>query len=283
MAMASRRFRGLGPHGFHSVAYTEWRAAQAERTVVCVHGLSRNGRDFDSLAAALAGERRVACPDIVGRGQSDWLAVAADYGYPQYCADMAALIARLGVEEVDWVGTSMGGLIGMMLAAQPKSPVRRLVMNDIGPFVPKAALQRIGGYVGKDPRFATVDALEAYLREIYAGFGPLADDHWRHLAEISARPVGGGFGLAYDPAIGLPFEDPEAIEDVDLWALWDAITCPVLLLRGAESDILLAETADEMTARGPKATLHTIAGVGHAPALMDGAQIEVVRDWLLRP
>ena len=283
MAMASRRFRGLGPHGFHSVAYTEWGAPQAERTVVCVHGLSRNGRDFDSLAAALSGERRVVCPDIVGRGHSDWLEVKADYGYPQYCADMAALIARLGVEELDWVGTSMGGLIGMMLAAQPGTPIRRLVMNDIGPFVPRAALQRIGGYVGKDPRFETIDALEAYLREIYAGFGVLADHQWRHLAEISARPVAGGYGLAYDPAIGLPFADAEAIEDVDLWALWDAVACPVLLLRGAESDILLAETADEMTSRGPEAQLHTVGRVGHAPALMDGTQIDAVRDWLLQP
>ncbi len=280
MEMASRSFLGLGPHGFHRVGYTEWGDADAARTVVCVHGLTRNGRDFDHLAAALAGEARVVCPDVAGRGASDWLPVAEDYGYPQYCADMAALIARLGVAQVDWVGTSMGGLIGMMLAAQPKTPIRRLVLNDVGPFVPKAALERLGGYVGKDPRFADLEGLEAYLREIYMDFGALSDDQWRHLAEHSARQTEAGLGLAYDPAIGAPLADPETLEDVDIWPVWDAITCPVLLLRGRESDVLPAEVAAEMTGRGPGADLRNFDSIGHAPALMDAEQIALIRQWL---
>lgn len=283
MTMASRGFLGLGTHGFHRVAYTEWGAeadaAESRRAVVCVHGLTRNGRDFDMLAAGLEDAFRVVCPDMVGRGKSDWLPEADAYGYPQYLADMTALIARLDVAHVDWVGTSMGGLIGMMMAAQPKSPIRRLVVNDIGPMIPKAALERIGAYAGADPRFETIDQVEAHIRERYAPFGALSDEQWRHMAETSGRTVDGGYALACDRAIGAPFlEKPP--EDFEIWAVWDAIRCPVLVLRGADSDVLTAETARAMTERGPGATIHEIAGVGHAPALMAADQIALVRDWL---
>ena len=272
---------GLGPHGFHRIAYVEWGDARGE-AVVCVHGLTRNGRDFDRLAAALAASRRVVCPDVVGRGQSDWLADPAGYGYPQYCADMAALVARLGVATVDWVGTSMGGLIGLMLAAMPRSPIRRLVLNDVGPFLPRAALGRIAGYVGKDPDFADLDDCEAYLRRVHAPFGPLADDDWRHLASHGhRRDAAGRLRLAYDPAIARAFAGEPA--DIDLWSLWDRVTCPVLVLRGGQSDLLLAETATAMTARGPRARLVEFAEAGHAPALMAAHQIAVVHDWLLAP
>ncbi len=273
---------GLSAGGFHRVTYGAWGEAGAARTVVCVHGLTRSGRDFDALAAALAEAGcRVVCPDVVGRGESDWLADPAGYGYPQYLADMNALIARLDVEEVDWVGTSMGGLIGMMLAAQPKSPLRRLVINDVGPFIPKASLERIGEYLGKDPLFADRAAAEAYFREVHAPFGALTDAQWAHLTEHSIRPAeAGGFRLRYDPRIAQAF-DPQKVEDVDLWAVWDALALPVLALRGAESDLLLAETAVEMTRRGPKADLAEFAGCGHAPTLMDEAQISAVRDFLL--
>jgi pimeloyl-ACP methyl ester carboxylesterase len=271
---------GLGPHGFHRVAYVEWGERAAPRTLVCAHGLTRNGRDFDRLATALADAFRVVCPDVVGRGRSDWLTQAEGYGYPQYLADMAALIARLDVLEVDWVGTSMGGLIGMMLAAQPNTPIRRLVLNDVGPFLPKAALERIAGYVGQDPRFETLEALEAYLRRVHAPFGPLPDAAWRHLAEHGHRRLpDGGFGLAYDPAIGAAFR--QGVQDVDLWSVWDAVRCPVLVLRGAESDLLSAETAAEMERRGPRARVVTFPGIGHAPALVAEDQIAVVRGWLL--
>jgi len=279
--MRTESVLGLGPHGFHRIAYTEWGEASAPRTLLCVHGLTRNGRDFDRFASALSDRWRVICPDMPGRGRSDWLP-APDYTYPQYMADMNALIARLGATEVDWVGTSMGGLIGMNLAAQPNSPIRRLVLNDVGPFIPKAALERIAQYAGKEPRFASLEELEAYLRKVHAPFGLTNDHDWRHLALQGYRRLdGGGFGLAYDPAIGEAFLGRE-LKDVDLWAVWDAVRCPVLVLRGVDSDLLLAKTATEMKERGPKAAVAEIAGAGHAPALVTEDRIAVVRNWLLQ-
>ena len=285
------------------MTYREFGAPDADRVVICVHGLTRNGRDFDTLAAALAEAGcRVVCPDIVGRGESSWLSDPAGYAFPQYLADMTVLLARLEAEAVDWIGTSMGGLIGMTMAAQSGTaqsgtaqfgtPLRRLVLNDVGPFLPKAALARIGTYVGHDPRFANLEAAEAYVRDVHAGFGALADHEWRHLTEISVAAAEGGGGgegggegegalrLRYDPGIGAAFHAAPP-EDVDLWAVWDRLTVPTLVLRGADSDLLLPETAAEMTRRGPRAELTEIAGCGHAPALMDPAQVARVRDWLL--
>ena len=272
---------GLSPAGFHRLAYTEFGQAGGNGLppLICVHGLTRNGRDFDLLAGALQTRRRVVCPDIVGRGRSDWLPDPALYGYPQYLAGMSALIARLDAPAVDWVGTSMGALIGMMLAAQPNSPIRRLVVNDAGPSIPAASLQRIAGYVGADPSFPALDALESYLRQIHAPFGPLTDRQWAHLAEHSARRRDDGMlGLAYDPTIAAAFSGE--IEDVDLWPVWDRIECPVLVLRGAESDLLTADVAREMGTRGPTSRLVDIPGCGHAPALMAEDQIAIVREWL---
>lgn len=278
--MREKSFLGLTAVGYHRVVYDEWGLADPSPAVVCVHGLTRNARDFDSLAPALAEDgRRVACPDVVGRGRSDWLRNADLYGYPQYVADMTALIARLDVESVDWVGTSMGGLIGMMIAAMPRSPIRRLVLNDVGPFVPKAALDRIAGYVG-DPVFADMAELEAAMRVNSEGFGPLTDAQWQHLARHSARRRDDGtYGLAYDPEIARPLHETE-LTDVAVWPVWDAIRCPVLLLRGGRSDVLLAETAEEMTTRGPPTEVVLLPECGHAPMLMDDGQIAVVRDWL---
>jgi pimeloyl-ACP methyl ester carboxylesterase len=282
MPMTENSYLSLGAHGFHRIVYGEW-GSDAARTVVCVHGLTRNGRDFDALAEALQTDFRIVCPDLPGRGRSHWLPVATEYGPPAYLADMAALIARLGEDEVDWVGTSLGGLLGMMLAAQPNNPIRRLVLNDIGAFVGKEALRRISGYVGTDPLFADLDALEGYLREVHAPFGPLTDAQWRHLATHSARPdpAGDGFRLHYDPGLAAPFK-AGFDADVDLWPLWDAIACPVLILRGADSDILSHETAETMLTRGPEAELIEFPGIGHAPMLMDPAQITAVREFLLR-
>ena len=279
MNPVEQRFLGLGIGGFHRLAYVEWGVDRARPPVLCVHGLTRNGRDFDVLAAELAGAgRRVVCPDVAGRGRSDRLANPALYGYPQYLGDAAALIARLDAPVVDWVGTSMGGLIGMMLAAQPNTPIRRLVLNDVGPFIPKAALERIGSYVGLDPVFADLAALEAHLRRVHAPFGPLSDGQWAHLARHSAWPrPDGTLGLAYDPGIAAAFTG--ALNDVDLWAVWGMIRCPILVIRGAESDLLTAETAARMAAR-PDTTLLTIPGCGHAPALMDPDQTGPIRDWL---
>lgn len=272
---------GLSAHGFHRMHYVEWGDATSPRVLVCVHGLTRNARDFDVLAEALSDRHRVVCPDVVGRGRSDRLAEAEDYGYAQYMADMTALVARLAVERVDWLGTSMGGLLGLMLAAQPGTPVDRLILNDVGPLVPKAALERIAAYIGDDPHFADFAEAEAYLRRVHAPFGRLTDGQWRHLTEHSLRAdPQGGYRLAYDPAIAAPLRQAEEIEDIDLWHLWDAVRGPVLALRGAESDLLTAETAAEMTRRGPGAELVEFTGCGHAPALMDDRQVRTIREWL---
>lgn len=282
MPMTERSLLCLNPKGFHTIAYTDW-GVPGRPALVCVHGMTRNGRDFDALAAALEDHRRVVCPDVAGRGKSDWLPDYRTYGYPQYMADMTALIARLDVDAVDWVGTSMGGLVGMMLAAQPNTPIRRLVINDIGPFIPKVFLLRLRDYVGKDPRFPDRNALEAYLRQVHAPFGPLDGGQWRHLAEHGARPLAeGGFGLAYDPAIATAAFTGDEPEDVEMWDIWDRVACPVLVLRGARSDLLLPETVERMGRRGPGCDVEEIEGCGHAPALMDQSQISIVGKWLDR-
>jgi pimeloyl-ACP methyl ester carboxylesterase len=251
--------------------------------VLCVHGLSRNGRDFDYLAAALQTKRHVICPDLAGRGRSDWLNDKQNYSFPTYCADITALLARLGGNSFDWVGTSLGGLIGLVMAAQPNSPIRRLVINDAGPFISKTAPQRILTYLGKAPAFASLAAAERYFREVLAPSGVLRDEHWAHLTKHGVRKApGGGYAVAYDPGIAAPMRSARAL-DVEMWELWDRITCPVLLLRGAHSDVLSRKTAEEMCRRGPPTELVEFPDVGHAPALMNAEQIGVVKDWLLAP
>ncbi len=278
----------LGPRGFAAVAYAEWGGPDAKRVAICAHGLTRNGRDFDWLAPALAARGwRVLCPDMPGRGRSAWLAEPGDYGYPLYNAVGSALIARAGADDVAWVGTSMGGIVGMMLAAQPGTPVARLVLNDVGALIPKASLERIATYVGNDLHFADSATLEAYLRRVHAPFGALTDAQWRHMAAFGARPAEqGGLRLHYDPAIALPFKQQEP-QDVTLWPVWEQVACPTLIIRGQLSDLLPAEVAAEMTTRGCAAragavSLVEIAGCGHAPALMDDAQIATVADFLER-
>ena len=222
------------------------------------------------------------CPDMPGRGESDWLADKRDYALPTYMADCAALIARLEVDRVDWLGTSMGGIIGLNLAAQAGSPIRRLIVNDIGMFIPAEGLCRIARYVGKDPRFADAAAAEAYLHQTMATFGIRRPADWRRITEISTRPAeGGGLRLHYDPGIAETFAQAE-IQDVSFWPVWDLIRCPVLILRGENSDILPRQTAVEMTERGPKAELIEFKGCGHAPPLLDPDQIVVVRRWLAK-
>ncbi len=270
----------LGPHGFHRVAYTQWGQPDNPWVVGCVHGLTRNGRDFDTLAQRLAVHARVLCPDVAGRGVSDWLTHPEDYGYPLYLSDMAALIARSGAEQVDWVGTSMGGLIGMLMAAQPGNPIRRLVVNDVGPFIPKAALERIAAYVGVEARFDSLQALEAHLRLVHAPFGPLSGAQWAHLAAHGARTrPDGSLGLAYDPGIVNAFRT--AVSDVDLWPVWRAIAAPVLITRGARSDLLLADTARRMIDTAPSGSrLVEFEGIGHAPTFMAEDQIAAVETFL---
>ena len=282
--MNSDTVLGLSSKGFHRMHYYDWGDPGNSRVVICVHGLTRNGRVFDFLAQALSGDFRIVCPDVAGRGRSDWLESKQDYGYAQYMADMTALVARVtaGAEKtIYWVGTSMGGLLGIIMAAMPKNPIRKLVVNDAGMLVPKAALERLALYVGKDPRFATLDALEAHVRHISAPFGALSDEQWRHLTVHSAKQhADGTWGFRYDPAIANAFSGE--LNDIDLSAYWDAVRCPTLLLRGADSDIVLRATAEAMTQRGPKATLVEFQAVGHAPMLMSDEQVTAVRDFLLQ-
>ncbi len=278
--MMERSLSSLGPRGFHKIAYTEWGREDDACPIVCVHGLTRNSRDFDIFADAMARTgRRVVCPDMAGRGASEWLSVKTDYDFPLYMADCAALLARLGAEQVDWVGTSMGGIIGMGLASQPGSPIRRLVLNDIGPFIPKEGLARIREVVSWNPLFADLGEVEATLRTALRSFGRFTDEQWAHLARHAVRREEDGLRLHYDPGIVEGVAKGDA-GDVDLWPLFEAVRCPVLILRGAQSDILTHDTAQEMCRRHPDCRMVEFRGVGHAPMLMDEEQINVVRDWL---
>lgn len=267
------------------LGYVEWGDPEAARTVLCIHGLTRNARDFDYLAAALAAEARVIAVDVVGRGRSAWLAEASRYAAPTYIGHMAAFLANLGLAEVDLVGTSMGGIIGMGLATLPTAPgarplIRRLVLNDIGGLAPAASLAPIAAYLGAPAKhFPDLASLEQHLRYIHQGFGPLSDAAWAHLARYSARPLAGGYVMHYDPTIAVPFVGSVAA-DLVLWPIYDLITSPTLVLRGGESQLLPAEVAEAMTTRGPKAELVTFAGIGHAPALMAEDQIDAVRGFL---
>lgn len=315
MAMTRNSYLSLGPTGFHRIAYTDWGDPAARHVVLCVHGLSRNGRDFDFLARALESQCRVVCPDVVGRGDSEWLDDKSGYTFATYLADAAALIARVtspgrgsflgelhrqlrerlggapDAPRLDWVGTSMGGLIGLLLAARPGSPIRRLVLNDVGPLVPWNALMRLGSALGQRTRFPDREAAEAQLRAACATFGLDGDAQWRHVLEHGiAQDDDGSFVMRYDPALAqlprspdreLPF-GPDFLRGVDLWSTWNAVRCPVLVLRGAESDVLLPDTVERMAAR-PGVRVVEFDGVGHAPALMNDAQIAAVRDFLLAP
>lgn len=283
--MREGQVKCLSTAGFHRMAYVEWGDATNPRVLVCVHGLTRSGRDFDFLAQALSNDYRVICPDIVGRGKSDWLANKSLYAVPQYCADMVTLLARLGVDTVDWLGTSMGGLIGMAISALPINPIRRLILNDVGPVITAASLIRIGEYLGKPPRFDSIDEAQRYIQRVSAPFGQLTEAQWRHLTVHVVRTAADGkIELAYDPGIALAYRDAQQLNggrDIGLWPMYDAITCPTLLIRGAESDLLTRETAQLMTQRGPQAKLVEIPNTGHAPMLMDEAQIAPIRSFLL--
>jgi pimeloyl-ACP methyl ester carboxylesterase len=268
--------------GLHRMAYLEWGRRDNPRVLVCVHGLTRSARDFDFLARELASHYRVVCPDVPGRGDSGWLKNPMEYQMPVYVSDMVALIARLDVETVHWVGTSLGGLIGMTLAALPDSPVKKLVLNDVGPVLAAASLARIGAYVGKWPPLPTIEAAEAYVRAVSAPFGPHSDAEWRFLTEhVVRKNPDGSLRMHYDPALGAAFTAESVKKDVELWSVYDVIRCPTMVLRGEQSDLLTRETAKRMSERGPKAKVVEIAGVGHAPTLIHQEQISVVREFLL--
>lgn len=280
--MRQKFIQCLSPAGFHRMAYVEWGDPANPRVLVCVHGLTRCGRDFDFLAQALTSDYRVICPDVVGRGQSDWLRDPLHYAVPQYAQDMAALLARLDVEQVDWLGTSMGGMIGMAIAAQPQSPIRKLILNDVGPVIAAGAIKRIGEYLATPPDFASPEEAEAYVRVIAEPFGQLTDGQWRHLTQhvIKSGPAG-RFQLRYDPGIAVPFATAAGEgQDIEFWPIYDAIQCPTLVIRGERSDLLSRETVAAMTARGPRARSAEISAVGHAPMFMDEAQVAVAKSFL---
>ena len=282
MSARQRFVQCASPRGLHRVGYLEWGDPKNERVLICVHGLTRCARDFDALAAAMSDKYRVVCPDVAGRGASEWLADPMLYQPPQYVADMVTLIARLDVESVHWVGTSMGALIGMALAAQAGTPIRKFVLNDAGPVVTKVALERIATYVGMAPALPDMATAEKYVRTVSASFGPHTDAEWRFLTEVVVRKnADGSLRMHYDPKIGEPFRATMPEKDLEAWPLWDAIKCPTLVLRGAQSDLLTAATCEQMKQRGPKAKVVEIPGVGHAPTLMHADQIKIVRDFLL--
>ncbi|WP_276807964.1 alpha/beta fold hydrolase [Castellaniella defragrans] len=292
------------PAGLHRMAYWEWGDPDNDRVLVCVHGLTRTGRDFDALARALSREYRVACPDVVGRGRSDWLIDPAGYAIPQYVADLTTLVARLRPARLDWVGTSMGGLIGLGLAgmaavspalrpargalglgAAPDVPLGRMVFNDIGPTLNFDGLARIGTYVGQDLSFARYEQAVDYVRTVSAAFGPHDEAGWDALTRYVFPERDGRWVKHYDLRLAQPFalQTPEATAAAEalLWQAWDRLPVPALILRGAQSDILTPETAQRMLERNPHARLVEFDGVGHAPTLRADAQIAAVRDFLL--
>jgi pimeloyl-ACP methyl ester carboxylesterase len=278
-----RSVQCASPKGLHRIAYLEWGDPRNRDVLICLHGLTRSARDFDFLARALYDHYRIICPDLPGRGDSDRLADPMLYVVPQYAADMVTLVARLDVESVDWIGTSLGGLVGMALAALSGSPIRKLVLNEAGPVVSHTALERIATYVGLAPVFPTFDKAVDYVRTISAPFGTHSEEEWRFLAGNWVRKgQDGAWHPHYDTRIAEPFKKNMPEGDMLLWDYYDAIRCPTLVLRGAQSDLLMKGTADEMTRRGPKAKVIEIPGVGHAPTLLHADQIKLVRDFLLQ-
>jgi pimeloyl-ACP methyl ester carboxylesterase len=269
----------LDPKGWHRMRYMEWGDPHNTRVLVCCHGLTRNGRDFDYLAQALSDAYRVVCPDVAGRGRSDWLKDPTDYTYAVYNNDMATLIASLHAETLDWVGTSMGGIIGMILASLPGSPVRKLVMNDVGSVIPKASLDRIGQYVGREPSFDSFEQLMAAMRSV-SPFGDLTEEQWRHLTvNVARQDERGKWSFRYDPGISKNFHSV-VTGDIDLRPYWNALHGQVLVIRGEQSDLLVDATLQEMAKR-PRTQTHVVPRCGHAPMLMDDVQVGVVRRFLL--
>jgi len=276
-----RQVQCITASGLHNMAYAEWGDPANRRVLVCVHGLARCGRDFDTLARAMAREYRVICPDMPGRGLSDWLKNPMEYQPQTYVADIITLLARADAECVHWVGTSMGGVIGMTLASLPETPLQKLVLNDVGPVVTAESLARIGQYLGMAPQFPDFAAAVQYIRLVSATFGVHSDAEWSTLTEhVTRKQADGSYRMHYDPAIAVPFRAAKIDKDIELWPYYDAIRCPTLVIRGAQSDLLRRDTLEQMAGRGPHAKTVEIADVGHAPTLMHEDQIAIVHDFL---
>lgn len=280
------------------MAYASWGPANAAHVVFCVHGLTRQGRDFDILAQALVAAAeaaqlppiRVICPDVVGRGRSDWLPDPMGYQFPQYASDMAVLIQSLNsqhpIERLDWVGTSMGGVIGMLLAAQELPvPIRNLVLNDIGPPVSWKSIQFMQTYVGEVGRFASVQDAANAMWEVSKSFGPHTPAEWLALSQHMVKRLDdGAYCLHYDPQLRVPIravtEEATKAGEATLWQIYDAVRCKTLLIHGAQSELLSVDAVKAMTQRGPRVQVATLEGVGHAPTLTHQDQIDIVLAFL---
>lgn len=271
----------INSKGFHTVVYQDWGPLDSKETVFCLHGLTRNSRDFDVLAHALGKTRRVICPDTAGRGKSDWLPNHEDYQLQQYNVDLTVLAAAIGVREFDIVGTSLGGMMGMTLAALRNSPVRRLVINDIAPEVPHSALSRLSSYLHLDPSFKSLAEVEAHLRKTLAPFHPMTDEDWTHCAATSAVKTQDGYKLAFDPDISNTYARRYwYMMYFNLWKYWARIKCPVLILRGEQSDFLTEQLLDRMLRKLPHADVVEFPGAGHTPTLNAPEQIDPILAWL---
>lgn len=297
--MIHSTYLGLSEEGFHQIAYTEWGTKSSTRPLICVHGLTRNRLDFIDLAEYLSSHgKHVFCPDIVGRGDSDWLKNPLHYTYEQYLADMTTMIARTDAREIDWLGTSMGGLIGMLLAAQNNTPIRRLILNDVGAQIPVKAITRLSKYAEKDPAFTSIEEAKNHFKNIYADFGPLTEEQWQRLTTHSVKEVAPGkfitkldHGVKSNPAKSklawqILLHPHKALEgtlfDIDLWHVWRNVTCPVLIIRGKRSDMLLPSIVNKMQEIHPQTDLIEVDDAGHAPALLDREIHEKIFQWLER-
>lgn len=286
MTVSRQSVQCISPAGLHRMSYKEWGDPQNSKVLICVHGVTRVADDFDALAQALQDEYRVICPDVVGRGQSDFLPNPQLYQIPQYVSDMVTLLARLNAQTVDWFGTSMGGLIGLILASMKQNPVRKLILNDVGPSLNFDGLKRIGELISQDVRFDTFAQGAQFIREVSASFGSHTEAQWDKLArDVLKQNADGKWVRHYDLSLAIPVQatTPEtaAFAEKMLWAAYDAISCKTLLVRGSESDLLSVETAQQMQVRGPRARLVEIAGVGHAPTFVHADQIAIAKDFLL--
>lgn len=276
------KVRCISQHGFHQVAYGDWGDLHDDSLLMCVHGLTRNGHDFDAFAQRWQDKSRVVCPDLPGRGDSDWLNDPSDYHLLQYNMDMTVVAARFGYETYDWLGTSLGGLIGISLAGLDNSPIRRLILNDIGPEIPFSALRRITSYAGQQNTFPSVSDVEIHLRETLSPFGPMTDENWAQMAKTSSFETSDGFVLHHDPDIMQNFRRYFMFMHFNLWKFWDRIRCPVLILRGEDSDFFTAGLLEKMIDRLPHAEAIEFEGVGHTPTLNAPSQIDPILDWLSR-
>ncbi len=295
----------MSPAGIHRMAYREWGDPDNGKILLCVHGLSRNGRDFDEVAKAMCSEYRVVCPDIAGRGASDFLKNPASYVVPQYVSDITTLLARLQPQSVDWLGTSMGGLIALAFAgvvgmaehaiaesdrnALPKTTglsLRKLILNDVGPAIEPASIARIAGYVGVSMQFDSFEEAVLHMRTNAASFGPLSDEQWIEFTRAVMVQDGAKWRQHYDLSIAQAFEglkDEKILKagEAMLWGAFDSLQCPILLIRGEQSDLLSAQTARQMQQRNSNLKMIEIEGTGHAPSLLPASQVQAVRQFLL--